>query len=156
MTSVVMYLYRTSHRRCFVKKVFLEISQNSQENACTRVSFLIKLPQTCNFIKKGTLPQVFSCEFCEISKNTFSYRTPLDDCFCLYAMLGIIFKFYLKIQKQPNKTPQACNFIKKRLKHRCFPVNMAKFSRTPILKNICGCFLKYNEFKQLTLSCIML
>ena len=21
--------------------------------------------------------QVFSCEFCEISKNTFSYRTPL-------------------------------------------------------------------------------
>ena len=30
-------------RRCFVKKVFLEISQNSQENTCSRVSFLIKL-----------------------------------------------------------------------------------------------------------------
>ena len=26
---------------------------------------------TCNFIKKETLAQVFSCEFCEISKNTF-------------------------------------------------------------------------------------
>ena len=26
-----------------VKKLFLEISQNSQENTCTRVSFLIKL-----------------------------------------------------------------------------------------------------------------
>ena len=26
-----------------VKKVFLEISQNSQENTCARVSFLIKL-----------------------------------------------------------------------------------------------------------------
>ena len=25
-----------------------------------------------NFIKKDTLTQVFSCEFCEISKNTFS------------------------------------------------------------------------------------
>ena len=25
---------------------------------------------------KETLAQVFSCEFCEISKNTFSYRTP--------------------------------------------------------------------------------
>ena len=25
----------------------------------------------CNFIKKETLAQVFSCEFCEISKNTF-------------------------------------------------------------------------------------
>ena len=28
---------------CSVKKVFLEISQNSQENTCARVSFLIKL-----------------------------------------------------------------------------------------------------------------
>ena len=27
--------------------------------------------QVCNFIKKETLAQVFSCEFCEISKNTF-------------------------------------------------------------------------------------
>ena len=26
----------------------------------------------CNFIKKKTLAQVFSCEFCEISKNTLS------------------------------------------------------------------------------------
>ena len=30
-------------RRCSVKKVFLEISQNSQENTCARVSFLNKL-----------------------------------------------------------------------------------------------------------------
>ena len=30
-------------QRCSVKKVFLEISQNSQENTCARVSFLIKL-----------------------------------------------------------------------------------------------------------------
>ena len=29
----------------------------------------------CNFIKKETLAQVFSCEFCEISKN------PSDDFF---------------------------------------------------------------------------
>ena len=28
-------------------------------------------PQACNFIKKETLAQAFSCEFCEISKNTF-------------------------------------------------------------------------------------
>ena len=52
-------------RRCSVKKVFLEILQNSPENDCARVS-----------IKKGTLAQVFSCEFCKISKNTFSDRTP--------------------------------------------------------------------------------
>ena len=29
--------------RCSVKKVFLEISQNSNENVCARVSFLMKL-----------------------------------------------------------------------------------------------------------------
>ena len=32
--------------------------------------------QACNVIKKETLAQVFSCECCEVSKNTFSYRTP--------------------------------------------------------------------------------
>ena len=36
--------YRSSHQRCSVKKkVLSEISQNSQENTCVRVSFLIKL-----------------------------------------------------------------------------------------------------------------
>ena len=30
-------------QRCSIKKVFLKISQNSQENTCARVSFLIKL-----------------------------------------------------------------------------------------------------------------
>ena len=32
---------------------------------------------------------------------------------------------------------QACNFIKKRLQHRCFSVNIEKVLRTPISKNIC-------------------
>ena len=31
---------------------------------------------------------------------------------------------------------KACNFIKRRPQHRCFPVNIAKFLRLPILKNI--------------------
>ena len=56
-------------QRCSVKKVFLEILQNSQENTCARVSFLIKLQAT---------------------------------------------------------------LLKKRLWHRSFPVNFAKFRRTPI------------------------
>ena len=33
---------------------------------------------------------------------------------------------------------KACNIIKKRLQQRCFPVNIAKHLRIPILKNICG------------------
>ena len=53
-------------QRCSVKKVFLEISHNSQENTRAGVSF-----------KKETLAQVFPCEFCEISNNAFLNRTPL-------------------------------------------------------------------------------
>ena len=37
-----------------------------------RFSFLIKLQaETCNFIKKQALTQVFSSEFCEMFRNTF-------------------------------------------------------------------------------------
>ena len=48
-------------RRCSVKKMFWEISQDSQESTCARVSFEFWV----------------SCEFWEISKNTFFYRTLL-------------------------------------------------------------------------------
>ena len=49
-------------------KVFLKISSNFIEitlrHGCSPV-------KTCSFIKKETLAQVFSYEFCEIFKNTF-------------------------------------------------------------------------------------
>ena len=49
--------------------MFSEISQSSPENTCARLSILIKLQawglETCNFIKKEPLAQVFSCESCE-------------------------------------------------------------------------------------------
>ena len=64
-------------QRCSVKKMFLEISQNSQENLCSRVSFLIKLQAS------GHRPATLS---------------------------------------------------KKRLWHRCLPVNFVKFLRTPFYK----------------------
>ena len=52
--------------------MFLETSQNSQENTCARVSFLIKLQaEACTFIKNETLAQMVSYEFCKISKNNF-------------------------------------------------------------------------------------
>ena len=52
--------FRSSRPRSSVKKGFLEISQNLQENTCARVSFLIV---SFFFIKKETLAQVSSCEF---------------------------------------------------------------------------------------------
>ena len=50
--------YRSSLPEVFYKKVFLEISQNSKENTCARVSFLIKLQASGLYIKKETLSQL--------------------------------------------------------------------------------------------------
>ena len=64
--------HRSIHQRCSVRKGILEISQNSQESTCARVSFLIKLKASaCNFIKKETLAQVLSCEFYEFLRTLF-------------------------------------------------------------------------------------
>ena len=65
-----------SHQECYIKKVFLKISQNSQENIRARVSYLIKLQtEVCNFVENVTLTQVFCCKFCEIFKNNFLENT---------------------------------------------------------------------------------
>ena len=45
----------------------------------------------------------------------------------------IIFRGY-----HMNSSFSACNFIKKETWHRCFPMNFAKFLRTPLLQNISG------------------
>ena len=44
---------------------------------------------------------------------------------------------FLLVPWVAKKGLKACNFIKKRLQRRCFPVNIARFLRTPFLKNIC-------------------
>ena len=51
--------YISSHLEVSNKKVFLKISQNSQENNCAEVAF------TCDFDKNEALAQAVSCEFCE-------------------------------------------------------------------------------------------
>ena len=48
----------------YAEAVVHKILKNSQKITCARVSFLIKLQAyACNFIKKGTLAQVFSVNF---------------------------------------------------------------------------------------------
>ena len=42
---------------------------------------------------------------------------------------------------------KVCNFVKKRLQHRCFSKNIAKFLRTPFLQNTSdGCFCYFKKF----------
>ena len=60
---------------CCARKGVLWNFANTEENACVRVSFLIRLQALLE--EKEALSQVFSCELCQISKNNFSYRTRL-------------------------------------------------------------------------------
>ena len=62
-------------RRCSVKKVFLEMSQNSQKNTCARVSFLIKLQAPpATLLKKRLWHRCFPVNFVEfLSTPSFSF-----------------------------------------------------------------------------------
>ena len=58
--------------KVFCKKVFLEISQNSQENTCARASFLIKLqawPETLS--KRGLWHRCFHVNFVKFLRTPF-------------------------------------------------------------------------------------
>ena len=88
--SSYSFIWKAVAQRCSVKKVFLEISQNSQGNTSARVSFLITL---------HNLAQVFSCEFCETSKNTFPYRTPP-----VFASVSILLEMNLQRNVQDRSS----------------------------------------------------
>ena len=64
---------KSSHRRCSIKKLFLKISQCSQENTFVGISFSIKL----QVYQKKTPTHVLSFEICEI----FIWKTSANSCF---------------------------------------------------------------------------
>ena len=62
--------------RCSVKKMFLKISQNSQENNCARAFSLIKFSTTLS--KKRDWHKCFPLNFAKFLKISFFYRTLLE------------------------------------------------------------------------------
>ena len=71
-------IWKTSEavaHRCSVKKAFLEISKNSQKNTCLFFNKVAGL-RVATLSKKSLWHGCFPVNFCEVSKNTFSYRTP--------------------------------------------------------------------------------
>ena len=72
------------------KKVFLEISQNPQENTCVRVLFFNKVTgvSPATLLKKRLWHRRFPVNFVKFLKHHF-YRTPLDDCFWTYLYLSL-------------------------------------------------------------------
>ena len=95
------FMNRSSCLEVFCRKGVLRNFANSQKNTCARVFFLIKLQALGLqlYEKKETLAQVFSCEFYEISKNTFFQRTPLVAASgCSFSFLaGVYFSFMKEI-----------------------------------------------------------
>ena len=70
---------RSSGPEVFCKKgVFRNFIKFTGKHLCQNLFFnKIAGLKASNIIYKKTLTHVFSCEFCEISKNTFLHRTPL-------------------------------------------------------------------------------
>ena len=64
-----MFSFKSSHRWCSVKKVFLKISEISQENTCIGVSS--SGLKTCNFIKKRLEHSYFPVKFANCLKTPF-------------------------------------------------------------------------------------
>ena len=62
-------------------------------------------PEACKFIKKETLAQVFSCEFCEIYKNTFYYTTALMAASGVLINFAMLEPFSNKVAGLFNRTP---------------------------------------------------
>ena len=79
-----MYNLEAVAWRCSVRKgVLRNFTKFTGKHLCQSLFFN-------KVIKKETVAQVFSCEFCEISKNTFSYRTTpvaASDNSCLRKLL---------------------------------------------------------------------
>ena len=88
-------------QRCSVKKAFLEISQNSQENTCARVSLLIKFHASGFFwiilflIVEVSFSQILY-EFHEIKLNVMKYT--------LTCVSWIVWKEYFTVYPRLKQT----------------------------------------------------
>ena len=73
------------------KKLFLKISQNSQENNCIGV-FFNKLAglRSATLLTKEIPTKYFSCKFCKIFENRFFYRLPPSNCFYIWSVYSLI------------------------------------------------------------------
>ena len=104
---------------------------SKMENLCVlvplfRSSLFRMVPFFLYFNLPRQPPEVFCKKKCFQKFRRFHRKTPVLESLSL---------FLIKLQ--------ACNFIKKRLQNRCFPVKSAKFLRTRLLLNFSGILRSY-------------
>ena len=78
-TSTKVTPIKKQSLECVLSKSFSQKFHKNHRKTPVPESLFLKScrSEACNFIKKETLAQVFSCEFYEISKNTYLHRTLL-------------------------------------------------------------------------------
>ena len=81
------YFIRSSCSEVFCKKGALNNFIKLTGKHMCQSHFFNNRPPACNFIKKGTLAQVLSCEFCKIFKKTFFKEH-------LWANASVLFYFF--------------------------------------------------------------
>ena len=87
---------RSSRPEVFCKKgVLRNFEKFTGKHLCQSLFFNKVAGLRLFFIKKETLAQVFSCEFLDISKNTFYCRTPPMTA-SLFRLIYIRYKYLLK------------------------------------------------------------
>ena len=142
---------RSSHRRCSIKKGVLK--------NCASVSFL----RPATLLKTRLWHRYFPVNFAKILRTAFLQNTSRRlllrkrNCYSIlfltkfirYSAVAALTKFARFTKNHLcrsiffNKVVglQPATLLKKRLRHKCFRANLAKFSRTPFLQNTTdGCF----------------
>ena len=100
--------------------------------------------------------QLFSCELRKMFKNRLFTEHLRTTAFGFFIRLTVFATQWANRNQafsifEHVSSGLSISFIKKRLQHRCFPVNTAKFLRTSIFQNICEpLFLKSHWTKNET------
>ena len=128
---------------CQQNRHFLIQSENPRVNKLLTLNKLQNLSQFQIFIS------LFSCQWLIALFTRVLLRVTVYYYYVTYASEAAvkscsIKKAFLEISQNSQENAYArVSFLKKRLWHRCFPVNFSKFLRTPFLRNTSGqLFLK--------------
>ena len=90
---LVAYILKQPQEVFRKKGVLRNFTQFTGKHLCQNLFFLFFLSLRPATLLKKRLTQVFSCEFCEISKNTSLHRTPLVAAFVVLKHAALYIGF---------------------------------------------------------------
>ena len=129
----------------YKKGVLRNFTKFTGKHLCQSPFFKSCRAKACNFIKKEILTQVFSCELCEISKNTLFTEHPWTTAFVIYFDISL-YHMFLKVTTLRSTRSQIFfkigilkNFSIFTGKHRCeslFLIKLQAWKPATLLKRV--------------------